>query len=67
MKKTTESDSIYDGLEEMSTLDLLKNINREDKTVADSIEEQIQYIEKLVEAVFMFINKLMLRYVAFLL
>ena len=51
MKRTTESDSIYDGLEEMSTLDLLKNINREDKTVADSIEEQIQYIEKLVEAI----------------
>jgi len=51
MKKTTESDSIYDGLEEMSTLDLLKNINREDKTVADSIEGQIQYIERLVEAI----------------
>jgi len=50
MKKTTESDSNYDGLEGMSTSDLLKNINREDKTVAHSIEKQIPQIEKLVNA-----------------
>ena len=35
----------------MSTFDLLKNINREDKTVAYSIEKQIPYIEKLVELI----------------
>ena len=51
MKKTTESDSIYDGLEEMTTLDLLKNINREDKTVAHLIDKQISQIEKLVNAI----------------
>jgi len=51
MKKTTESDSNYDDLEGMSTSDLLKNINREDKTVAHSIEKQIPEIEKLVNAI----------------
>jgi len=51
MNKTTESDSIYDGLEEMSILDILQNINREDKTVADLVEEHIPYIEKLVESI----------------
>ena len=51
MKKTTESDSNYDGLEGMSTSDLLKNINREDKTVAHSIEKQIPQIEKLVNTI----------------
>jgi N-acetylmuramic acid 6-phosphate etherase len=42
MKKTTESDSNYDGLDKMSTADLLTNINREDKTVANSVEKQLQ-------------------------
>ena len=51
MKKTTESDSNYDSLEGMTTSDLLKNINREDKTVAHSIEKQIPKIEKLVNAI----------------
>ena len=51
MQKTTESDSNYDALEKMSTVDLLKNINREDKTVAYSIEKQIPQIEKLVNVI----------------
>ena len=51
MKKTTESDSNYDGLEGMSTSDLLKNINREDKTVAHFIEKQIPQIAKLVNTI----------------
>lgn len=51
MNKTTESDSNYDSLEEMSTSELLRNINREDKTVAYSIAEQIPYIEKLVNLI----------------
>ena len=51
MKTTTESDSNYDSLEGMTTSDLLKNINREDKTVAYSIEKQIPQIEKLVNAI----------------
>ena len=51
MQKTTESDSNYDALEKMSTVDLLKNINREDKTVAHSVENQIPQIEKLVNVI----------------
>jgi N-acetylmuramic acid 6-phosphate etherase len=51
MNKTTESDSYYDALEQMSTADLLQNINKEDKTVALSVEEQIPQIEQLVNAI----------------
>ena len=51
MKKTTESDSNYDGLEKMSTADLLININREDKTVALSVAQQIPQIEQLINAI----------------
>ena len=51
MKKTTESDSNYDGLDKMSTVDLLININREDKTVALSVENQIPQIEQLINAI----------------
>ena len=51
MKKTTESDSNYDDLEKMSTADLLKNINREDKTVALSVAQQIPQIEQLINAI----------------
>jgi len=51
MKKTTESDSNYDGLDKMSIVDLLKNINREDKTVALLVEDQIPQIEHLIDAI----------------
>lgn len=51
MKKTTESDSNYDGLEKMSVSELLLNINLEDKKVANSVEKQLPKIEKLVEAI----------------
>jgi|TARA_B110000967_G_C18763480_1_gene499135 N-acetylmuramic acid 6-phosphate etherase len=51
MKKTTESDSNYDSLEKMSTAYLLKNINKEDKTVALSVEQQIPQIEQLINAI----------------
>jgi len=51
MKKTTESDSNYDGLDKMSTADLLTNINREDKTVALLLENQIPQIENLIDAI----------------
>ena len=51
MQKTTESDSNYDALEKMSTADLLKNINKEDKTVAYSVGNQIPQIEKLVNSI----------------
>jgi len=51
MKKITESESNYDGLEKMSVSDLLLNINKEDKTVALSVAEQIPQIEKLINAI----------------
>ncbi len=47
---TTESSSPYDKLEEMSIQELLVNINKEDKLVAEAIEKNIPAIEKLVEA-----------------
>ena len=51
MNKTTESDSYYDSLEQMSTANLLTNINKEDKMVALIVEKQISQIEKLVNAI----------------
>ncbi|QOI96425.1 MAG: N-acetylmuramic acid 6-phosphate etherase [Flammeovirgaceae bacterium] len=44
----TESSSYYDRLERMSIRELLKNINKEDKTVPLAIERVIPKIEKLV-------------------
>jgi N-acetylmuramic acid 6-phosphate etherase len=51
MERTTEADSRYDQLEHMSTAELLGNINREDQTVAQSVQEQLPRIEALVDAV----------------
>ena len=50
MKKVTESSSHYQDLEQMSTLDLLTNINREDQTVALSVQKEIPAIEAFVNA-----------------
>ncbi|EAS19061.1 sugar phosphate isomerase [Flavobacteria bacterium BBFL7] len=47
--KTTEQDSLYDGLENMSTVDLLNNINREDQKVALAVQQVIPQIESLVD------------------
>ena len=56
MKKIiTESDSKYNHLEKMSIKNLLKNINKEDKTVAEKITKIIPKIEKLTTAI---INKM---------
>ena len=46
--KTTESSSNFDSLENSSVFDLLSNINKEDQTVALSVQKQIPAIEKLV-------------------
>ncbi|MEZ5003584.1 MAG: N-acetylmuramic acid 6-phosphate etherase [Chitinophagales bacterium] len=48
MSRTTESSSNYDHLEKMSTLELLQNINSEDKKVALAVEQLISKIELLV-------------------
>lgn len=49
-KPDTEKVSKYDHLENMSTSELLFCINNEDKTVAESIAEELPAIEALVEA-----------------
>ena len=51
MNKITESESNYNSLEEMNTLDILNNINEEDKTVAISVEKEIFKIDQLVKAI----------------
>jgi len=49
--KTTETDSNYDHLEKMEVIDLLNNINKEDKTVALAVEKAIPKIEILVKII----------------
>jgi N-acetylmuramic acid 6-phosphate etherase len=49
--KTTESDSYYNNLEQMSVKELLLNMNKEDKSVPLAIEKAIPQIEKLVTAI----------------
>jgi len=46
--KTTEQTSKYNNLEKMSISELLQNINKEDQTVAFSVEKTIPQIEKIV-------------------
>lgn len=48
-KKITESSSNYDNLEEMSTLELLTNINKEDHLVSRAVEHCIPQIEAFIE------------------
>lgn len=50
MKKITESDSHYRHLELMSTAELLKNINAEDKKVALAVEKILPDIASFVNA-----------------
>lgn len=52
MKKTTESPSLYQGLDSMSTTALLQNMNREDHKVPQVIEGILPEIEKCVDAVY---------------
>jgi N-acetylmuramic acid 6-phosphate etherase len=49
MKKVTESTSIYDNLEKMSVVELLTNINTEDRKVAIAVEKAIPEISALTE------------------
>ena len=51
MKKITELPSNYRHLEQMSTRELLGNINREDQRVALAVQEVLPSIEPLVEVV----------------
>ncbi|MFA6085099.1 N-acetylmuramic acid 6-phosphate etherase [Mucilaginibacter sp.] len=47
MDRTTEKDSNYTGLENMSVKELLQNINNEDKTVPAAVEKALPKIEAL--------------------
>lgn len=49
--KTTEQDSNYTNLEQQSIPELLQNINNEDKTVPNAVEQALPQIERLVEKV----------------
>lgn len=49
--KTTEQDSNYDHLENMSVSELLLNINKEDQTVALAVQKSMPQIEKLTSVV----------------
>ena len=57
MKNVTESSSNFDQLDIMSTSDLLKNINLEDKKVAFAVELEIPAIERFVDACFLRMSK----------
>lgn len=50
-KSITESESSYRHLEQMTVKELLTNINREDKSVADATEKAIPQIEQLVQVI----------------
>lgn len=53
MRKTTESASNFNDLESMSTLDLLKNMNIEDKTVPIAIEKELPAIQAFIDACYL--------------
>ncbi|MEP7127658.1 MAG: N-acetylmuramic acid 6-phosphate etherase [Chitinophagales bacterium] len=50
-KKSTEAVSKYNNLEQMAVRELLTGINREDKTVADSVEKVIPQLELLINVI----------------
>lgn len=50
-EKTTEQNSKYDHLEQMSVTELLTGMNREDKTVPDAVEKAIPQIENLINRI----------------
>ena len=54
---TTESTSNHDNLEEKSTLDLLKGMNKEDQSVPHSVNAQLQAIQNLIDAAYQTMSK----------
>lgn len=50
--RTTEQSSNYDHLERKSTLEIITDINREDKTVPLAIEKKLTSIESLIEVIY---------------
>tara|TARA_B110000116_G_C16713658_1_gene525750 strand:- start:82 stop:894 length:813 start_codon:yes stop_codon:yes gene_type:complete len=52
MEKITEANSLYNNLENMTTTELLYNINTEDRKVSDVIKGEIPNISKLSDVIF---------------
>ncbi|HMN05210.1 MAG TPA: N-acetylmuramic acid 6-phosphate etherase [Flavobacteriales bacterium] len=50
MERVTESASRYDHLERMGTMELLRNINNEDRTVADAVAQVLPALAVFVDA-----------------
>jgi N-acetylmuramic acid 6-phosphate etherase len=50
-QKITETESLYKELYQMSVREILENINREDRKVAEAVYAEIPKIEKLVERI----------------
>ncbi|PTN08970.1 N-acetylmuramic acid 6-phosphate etherase [Mangrovibacterium marinum] len=50
-QSVTESESLYDRLEEMTVRQLLENIHEEDKKVLPAVQRAIPQIERLVEQI----------------
>lgn len=50
--RITESDSLYDALEQMSTAEILFNINKEDQGVPFAVQKALPQIEALANAVY---------------
>lgn len=55
--KTTEQDSNYNHLEDMSVSEILNHINNEDKTVPLAIEKSLPQIEALTEQIVLNLKK----------
>jgi N-acetylmuramic acid 6-phosphate etherase len=51
MVRVTEQESRYNNIDQMSVLEILQGINKEDQTVPLAVEKAIPQIEKLAEAV----------------
>ena len=50
-KSTTETSSLYDHLEDMSTIELLTSINQEDQKVAQAVQSILSHISVLVDTI----------------
>lgn len=49
MERTTEQESHYTHLEQMSAMEIVHSINREDKTVALAVEQSLPQVAALIE------------------
>ena len=51
LMRTTEQESLYDNLENLSITSVLEQINNEDKKIATAVELEIPKIELLVDRI----------------